>query len=78
MKTTHTMDAQLLGELARFLDDHPGFSPTYTPSSDDAILCGFHVGDCAVTMDEIQQFLHLPDESQPSALLAYAEWPGGL
>ena len=77
MKAANTMDAQLLGKLARFLDDHPGFSPTF--SSNDAILCGFCVGNSMLTIDEMQQFLHSLDQApQPLLLAAYTEWPVGI
>jgi hypothetical protein len=77
MESANVMDAHQLGELARFLDDHPAFSPTF--SSDDAILCGFRVGNCFVTMDEMEYLLHAPEESHEPALVgAYTEWAGGI
>jgi hypothetical protein len=50
MKTARTNDAQKLRELAQFLDEHPGFSPLF---SDEAILCGFRVGGCDVSLPEM-------------------------
>jgi len=50
MKTDGTNEAQRLRELAQFLEEHPGFSPLF---SDDAILCGFRVGDCDVSLPEM-------------------------
>lgn len=77
MEPANAVDALQLGELARFLDDHPAFSPTF--SSDDAILCGFQVGDCFVTMKEMRYLLDTPEEPhQPALMGAYTEWPGGI
>ena len=79
MKRENAMDAQQLGELARFLDDHPAFSPTFSSSSNDAILCGFQVGECHLALDEMQHLLQSPAESQEPALLGtYTEWAGGI
>jgi len=77
MKRENAMDAQQLGELARFLDDHPAFSPTFSSSSDDAILCGFQVGECYLTLDEMEYLLQIPEEA-PVLAGAYTEWAGGL
>lgn len=77
MESVNAMDAHQLGELARFLDDHPAFSPTF--SSDDAILCGFRVGDCFVTLDEMGHLFEGPEEShQALPIGVYTEWPGGI
>jgi len=77
MDSVNTMDAHQLGELARFLDDHPAFSPTFSSSSDDAILCGFQVGECYLTLDEMEYLLQIPEEA-PVLAGAYTEWAGGL
>jgi hypothetical protein len=61
MKTTNDMDTQQLGELARFLDDHPGFSPVF---SDDAILCGFRCGTCCLSLDNVQELFCVPREQR--------------
>ena len=60
---TNTMSAQQLGELARFLDDHPGFSPVF---SDDAILCGFRCGTCCLSLDNVQELFYVPREQRMS------------
>jgi len=77
MDSVNTMDAHQPGELARFLDDHPAFSPTFSSSSDDAILCGFQVGECYLTLDEMEYLLQIPEEA-PVLAGAYTEWAGGL
>jgi len=77
VESANIMDAHQLGELARFLDDHPAFVPTF--SSDDAILCGFQVGEYQLTIDEMLYVLHAPNESSEPALVgSYSEWAGGL
>lgn len=76
METANTIDAHQLGELARFLDEHPGFSPLF---SDDAILCGSRVGECSLSLEDMKCFLACPRERRLSALLAAsAERAGGL
>ena len=76
MKTTDTMDALQLEELARFLDEHPGFSPVF---SDDAILCGFRVGTCCLSLDNVQELFYVPREQRLSRSLAgTARRVGGL
>lgn len=52
MKTYSTTPAYELGELAQFLDEHPGFSPLLT--GDDGILCGFRIGECVLLIAEVQ------------------------
>jgi hypothetical protein len=79
MKSANTMDAHQLGELARFLDDHPAFSPTFSSSSDDPILCGFQVGESFLTFEEMRYLLRTPEKSPEPALVGtYLEWAGGL
>ena len=60
-----------LGELARFLDEHPGFSPLLTGA--DAILCGFRVGDCVLSIGEVQALCGAGRE-----MTVEAEGAGGL
>ena len=59
MSTQTITSAYELGELARFLDEHPGFSPIF---SDDAILCGFRVGLCCLSLENVEQLFYLPRE----------------
>ena len=76
MKNTHAMDTQQPGELARFLDEHPGFSPVF---SDDAILCGFRVGTCCLSLDNVQELFYVPRQQRLSRSLAgTARRVGGL
>jgi hypothetical protein len=78
MESANTMGAHQLGELARFLDDHPAFSPTFSSSSDDPILCGFQVGECVLRLEEMYYLLHTPEKSPEPALVGtYLEWAGG-
>ena len=77
MDSTTCMDAHELGELARFLDNHPAFSPEFC--SDDAILSGFQIGDCVLTIEQMLYILHTPLEAPEPALAAvYSEWAGGI
>lgn len=53
-----THDAQL-EELTQFLNEHPSFTPVF---SDDAILCGFRVGTCCLSLDHVQELFLVPRE----------------
>lgn len=67
MKNPNATNDQQLGELARFLDEHPGFSPVF---SDDSILCGFRVGTCCLSLDNVQELFDVPPrERRLSGLL---------
>ena len=59
MKTANRMRDRQLGELAQFLDDHPTLTPIF---SDQAILCGFRVGLCYLSLDNLQQLLPIQRE----------------
>jgi hypothetical protein len=57
-----------LDEAVQFMDDHPGFSPVL--SGDDAIICGFQVGECFLSIDEMHWlFATRPDTHVPSLIL---------
>lgn len=58
---------QLPEELARFLEEHPGFSPVF---SDDAILCGFRVGVNSLSLDNVQELFFVPREQRLGRILA--------
>lgn len=70
MKTASTNGAQQLRKLAQFLEDHPRFSPLF---SDDAILCGFQLGDSDVSLAEMEILLGSEAEARPGDSLAAAE-----
>jgi len=65
MKNPTAINDQQLGELARFLDEHPGFSPVF---SDDAILCGFRIGTCCLSLDNVQELFYVPREQRLAAV----------
>jgi hypothetical protein len=54
MKTANSMRNRQLGELAHFLNEHPTLTPIF---SDKAILCGFRVGLCYLSLDNLRQLL---------------------
>jgi hypothetical protein len=62
---------QSLDESAQFLDDHPGFSPVL--SGDDAVICGFQVRECFLSIAEMQWLFATRPESQFATLVAWAE-----
>jgi hypothetical protein len=77
MKSQREMTAHELEELARFLDEHPGFSPLFT--GEDATLRGFQVGEAVLSVGDLKQLCGTPCESRLRTLLAVeAERAGGL
>jgi hypothetical protein len=55
MKTPGTMQVPQLEKFARFLEEHPGFSPLL--EGEDAVVCGFQAGDCFLTLDEMERLI---------------------
>jgi len=58
MKTLTTMRAKQTAKFARFLEEHPGFSPELI--GHDAFVCGFHMGRCFLSVDEMEQLIDAP------------------
>lgn len=48
-------------ELARFLKEHPDFTPVF---SDNAVLCGFRVGANCLSLDNVQELFYVPPEQR--------------
>ncbi len=61
MKIPQTVGDQQLGELARFLEEHPSFTPVF---SDDAVLCGFRIGTNCLSLDDVQELFFVPREQR--------------
>jgi hypothetical protein len=55
MKTQTTMQADQLGRFAHFLEMHPGFCPEL--ERDNAMVCGFHIGGCFLTITDMDSFI---------------------
>jgi hypothetical protein len=55
MKWHTKIHAGLLRKLALFLEEHPGFWPELV--GEDALVCGFHVGGCSLTIDEMEKLV---------------------
>ncbi len=66
MKTENATQIQRSDDLARFLDEHPGFSPVF---SDNAILCGFRVGTSCLSLDNVQELFFVPREQRLAGFL---------
>ena len=76
MKRQGTMQAQRLEKFARFLEEHPGFSPLLT--GEDALVCGFQVGSSylgIVAMEELIATQPHFDVQEAALLLAPTEKP---
>jgi hypothetical protein len=61
------MQARQVKKFARFLEEHPGFSPELV--GQDANVCGFRVGHCLLSVDEMERLIDTPVEAQSASLL---------
>jgi hypothetical protein len=61
-------------QLARFLEEHPSFSPFLKGA--DAAVSGFQVGKCFLTLDEMERLISTPVDMQLAAQLRTA--PSGM
>jgi hypothetical protein len=71
MKTSAIIPAHQLEQFAKFLDEHPGFSPLL--QGDDAVIFGFQTGDCFLTLSEMERLVGAEphfDAQQSARLLA--------
>jgi hypothetical protein len=73
MKRPVSMRAHQLEQFACFLADHPRFSPILV--GEDAVVCGFQVGDCYLQIDEMEMLTTTPAEMRLGSLLT-APTPG--
>ena len=55
MKTPKPMQAGQIEKLARFLEEHPGFSPQLI--GEDAYVCGFQVGKCFLSVEDTEKLI---------------------
>jgi hypothetical protein len=73
MKTSAIMRADQLERFARFLEEHPGFSPLL--QGEDAAVFGFQTGHCVLTLDEMERLVGAEphfDPEQAALLLSTA------
>jgi hypothetical protein len=70
MKTLTIMRTSQVGKLVRFLDEHPGFSPELI--GEDACICGFRVGECLLSVEEMEQLIDTPVDQRTAVLLREA------
>ena len=55
MKWQEIMRPSQIRRFALFLDEHPGFWPELV--GEHALVCGFHVGGCFLTIDEMERLI---------------------
>ena len=55
MKWQEIMRASQIGRFALFLEEHPRFWPELV--GEHALVCGFHVGGCFLTIDEMEKLV---------------------
>ncbi len=60
MKTLTAMRPSQVVKFALFLKEHPAFSPELI--GDDAYVYGFRVGDCLLSVDEMERLIDTPVE----------------
>ncbi len=53
MKWQSAMRTSQIEKLTRYLEQHPGFSPELV--SEDAVVCGFHLGESFLTVGEMNK-----------------------
>ena len=58
MKLQKIMQGSQIERCARFLEEHPGFWPELV--GEDGYVCGFHVGGCFLTIDEMEKLVAAP------------------
>ena len=66
-----TMQAHQLETFARFLGEHPGFSPLLM--GEDALVCGFQVGGSYLRIEEMERLIATQpqfDAQEAAVLLA--------
>lgn len=73
MKTPGTLQTYQC-ELARFLDEHPVFSPLL--KGENAAVVGFQVGECFLALAEMERLISTPLDMRLEALLPTA--PPGM
>ncbi len=63
------MQAHQLEKFARFLDEHPGFSPLLI--GEGALVCGFQMGGSFLRIDEMERLIatRAHFDTQEAALL---------
>ena len=67
MRIVAAMGTSRVRKFARFLEEHPGFSPALW--GDDAMVYGFRVGECFLSMDGMERLIDTPVEAQAAVLL---------
>jgi len=67
MNALKIMRSSQAGKFARFLDEHPGFSPQLI--GENAYVCGFRMGESLLSIDEMETLIDTPVDQQTAALL---------
>ena len=72
MKRRGTLQAHQLGKFARFLEEHPGFSPLLM--GEDALVCGFQAGGSFLHIEEMERLIATQPrfDAQEAAILLSA------
>jgi len=67
MKALTVMRTSQAGKFARFLDEHPCFSPELV--GENASVCGFRVGGSVLSIEEMERLIDTPVDEQAATLL---------
>jgi hypothetical protein len=61
------MRTSQIGKFARFLEEHPGFSPELI--GENACVYGFRVGESLLSVDEMERLIDTPVDAAAAVLL---------
>ena len=70
MKTPKVMQAGQIEKFARFLEEHPGFSPRLM--GENAYVYGFYVGECFLSVEDMERLVGTRVDVRLTALLQTA------
>ena len=70
MKRPAALQAHQIEKCADFLEAHPAFSPVLC--GQEALVCGFIVGKCFFSIEDMERLLVAPRDSRLKSLLSAA------
>jgi len=70
MKTPKAMQAGQIEKFASYLEEHPGFWPELR--GEDAYVYGFHVGECFLSVEDMERLITTRVDVPLTALLRTA------
>lgn len=71
MRTPEPIHGGQIEELVVFLEEHPRFSPQLM--GENAYFCGFQMGRCFLSVEDMERLIAARVDVRPSALLQSAQ-----